>query len=175
MSKVHTNPVRGHVSCPVCQTTATVHQVGEGRLMAGGEPPKNSRNLGLLYYRCPDCGNSSVSKRVDAYIREAQTNAQTPSDKVTQPEPVTSEVTDLKENTELFNKESHASSNAQTPSDKVTQPEPVTGQVTEPVTGDNPLFSTWSKVLLGALGIALFVWWAYQKLMAEERQDERIA
>lgn len=175
MSKVHTNPVRGHVSCPVCQTTATVHQVGEGRLMAGGEPPKNSRNLGLLYYRCPDCGNSSVSKRVDAYIREAQTNAQTPSDKVTQPEPVTSEVTDFKENTELSNKESPVSSNAQTPSDKVTQPDPVTGQVTEPVTGENALFPTWSKVLLGALGFALFVWWAYQTLMTEEGQDERIA
>ncbi|CAK2315901.1 hypothetical protein L3V35_12365 [Vibrio sp. L5-1] len=175
MSKVHTNPVRGHVSCPVCQTTATVHQVGEGRLIAGGEPPKNSRNLGLLYYRCPDCGNSSVSKRVDAYIREAQINAQTPSDKVTQPEPVTSEVTDLLEHTDLSNNESHAPSNAQTPSDKVTQPDPLTGQVTEPVTGENALFPTWSKVLLGALGLALFVWWAYQTLMAEEGQDERIA
>ncbi|MCF9512982.1 hypothetical protein J8A90_23475, partial [Vibrio parahaemolyticus] len=50
MSK-HPNPIRGHVSCPVCHTASTVHRVGEGKLIAEGEPTKNGRNLGLLYYK----------------------------------------------------------------------------------------------------------------------------
>lgn len=36
--------------------------------MAEGEPPKNGRNLGLKYYRCPQCGNSSMSKSVNEYV-----------------------------------------------------------------------------------------------------------
>ncbi len=62
------NPVRGFVRCPVCASAASVHQVGEGQLIATGEPPKNSRNLGLQYYRCPECGNSSISKKVNEFI-----------------------------------------------------------------------------------------------------------
>ncbi|MDV6251075.1 hypothetical protein [Vibrio sp. EA2] len=67
MSK-HPNPVRGHVSCPVCQRHSTVHRVGEGKLIAEGEPTKNGRNLGLLYYKCPDCGNSPMSKSINAFL-----------------------------------------------------------------------------------------------------------
>ncbi|OEE40762.1 hypothetical protein [Vibrio ordalii] len=67
MSK-YENPVRGVVHCPVCVSLSTVHQVGEGKLIAEGEPPKNGRNLGLKYYRCPKCGNSSMSKSVDEYV-----------------------------------------------------------------------------------------------------------
>ncbi|MGI9878112.1 hypothetical protein ACKVMW_21180 [Vibrio chagasii] len=63
------NPIRGYISCPVCQSTATTHQVGEGQLIASGEPPKNSRNIGLMYYRCPECGNSSNSKKVTEFIK----------------------------------------------------------------------------------------------------------
>ncbi|MEZ8633424.1 hypothetical protein AB6D56_23005 [Vibrio lentus] len=63
------NPVRGYISCPVCQSAATTHQVGEGQLIASGEPPKNSRNIGLMYYRCPECGNSSNSKKVTEFIK----------------------------------------------------------------------------------------------------------
>ncbi|ROR76340.1 hypothetical protein [Vibrio crassostreae] len=63
------NPVRGYIACPVCQSTATTHQVGEGQLIASGEPPKNSRNIGLMYYRCPECGNSSNSKKVTEFIK----------------------------------------------------------------------------------------------------------
>lgn len=62
------NPIRGYLSCPVCQSIATTHQVGEGQLIATGEPPKNNRNIGLMYYRCPECGNSSNSKKVTEYI-----------------------------------------------------------------------------------------------------------
>ncbi|MGF1747727.1 hypothetical protein [Vibrio cionasavignyae] len=72
MSKVP-NPVRGYVTCPVCSDTATVHMIGEGRLIAEGEPPKNPRNLGLLYYRCPNCGNSQMSKSVNQYIDDHMT------------------------------------------------------------------------------------------------------
>ncbi|WP_240205367.1 hypothetical protein [Vibrio sp. CyArs1] len=69
MSKVP-NPVRGYVTCPVCSETATVHMIGEGKLLSEGEPPKNPRNLGLLYYRCPNCGNSQMSKSVNQYITD---------------------------------------------------------------------------------------------------------
>ncbi|MCR9548367.1 hypothetical protein [Vibrio antiquarius] len=67
MSK-HPNPFRGHVSCPVCQSPSTVHRVGEGKLIAEGEPTKNGRNLGLLYYKCPSCGNSPMSKSINAFV-----------------------------------------------------------------------------------------------------------
>lgn len=64
------NPVRGHVSCPVCHTNSTVHMIGEGKLIDSGETVKNGRNLGLLYYKCPNCGNASMSKSVSAYCTE---------------------------------------------------------------------------------------------------------
>ncbi|HHF2886161.1 TPA: hypothetical protein ACPJZ6_002811 [Vibrio diabolicus] len=67
MSK-HPNPIRGHVSCPVCSSASTVHRVGEGKLIAEGEPTKNGRNLGLLYYKCPSCGNSPMSKSINAFV-----------------------------------------------------------------------------------------------------------
>ncbi len=60
MSK-HPNPIRGHVSCPVCSSHATVHRVGEGKLIAEGEPTKNGRNLGLLYYKCPSCNKAVLN------------------------------------------------------------------------------------------------------------------
>lgn len=69
MAKV-ANPVRGYLSCPVCQSVATVHQVGEGKLIELGEPPKNNRNLGLLYYKCPKCGNSAMSKEISSYVEK---------------------------------------------------------------------------------------------------------
>jgi hypothetical protein len=44
--------------------------VGEGKLIDTGETVKNGRNLGLLYYKCPSCGNSSMSKTVSDYCSE---------------------------------------------------------------------------------------------------------
>ncbi|WP_367989841.1 hypothetical protein AB2S62_21770 [Vibrio sp. NTOU-M3] len=70
MSNRYPNPVRGAISCPVCSSASTVHQVGEGQLLATGEPTKNARNLGLFYYRCTECGNSSISKKVNDWIIE---------------------------------------------------------------------------------------------------------
>ncbi|MEZ8382613.1 hypothetical protein FCV63_23780 [Vibrio lentus] len=64
------NPTRGYVSCPVCSRASTVHMVGEGKLIDTGETVKNGRNLGLLYYKCPSCGNSSMSKTVSDYCSE---------------------------------------------------------------------------------------------------------
>ncbi|MEZ9340330.1 hypothetical protein AB4176_20990 [Vibrio splendidus] len=64
------NPTRGYVSCPVCSRASTVHMVGEGKLIDTGETVKNGRNLGLLYYKCSSCGNSSMSKTVSDYCSE---------------------------------------------------------------------------------------------------------
>ena len=64
------NPTRGYVSCPVCSRASTVHMVGEGKMIDTGETVKNGRNLGLLYYKCPSCGNSSMSKTVSDYCSE---------------------------------------------------------------------------------------------------------
>ena len=62
------NPTKGFIACPVCNTAASVHACGEGQLLATGEPPKNSRNLGLHYYRCPQCGNSPISKSINDFV-----------------------------------------------------------------------------------------------------------
>lgn len=62
------NPIKGYLSCPVCDAPSSVHQCGEGQLIATGEPPKNTRNVGLLYYRCPQCGNSPISKRTSEFV-----------------------------------------------------------------------------------------------------------
>ena len=64
------NPKRGYVRCPMpgCGEVCTVHMTGEHRLIESGEPPKNPRNIGKLYYRCPECGNSPNSNKVHSYI-----------------------------------------------------------------------------------------------------------
>ena len=52
------NPVKGFIRChmPDCGAIATVHAVGEHRIVTEGSPPKNKRNTGRLYYNCPCCG-----------------------------------------------------------------------------------------------------------------------
>lgn len=52
------NPIKGFVRChmPDCGAVATVHAVGEHRIITDGTPPKNKRNTGRLYYNCPCCG-----------------------------------------------------------------------------------------------------------------------
>ncbi len=62
------NPVRGYILCPVCNSVSTVHQVGEGKLIATGEPPKNTRNTGKMYYKCPSCGNSPMSQSTHDFV-----------------------------------------------------------------------------------------------------------
>lgn len=104
------NPIRGFVRCPVCATAASVHQVGEGQLIATGEPPKNSRNLGLQYYRCPECGNSSISKKVNEFI----------------------EANKVEDSTELATLQTNEQELLDTHRPNEIQPEPVTEQ---PLTG----------------------------------------
>lgn len=52
------NPIKGYVRChmPDCNHVASVHAVGEHRILQEGQPPKNKRNTGRLYYNCPSCG-----------------------------------------------------------------------------------------------------------------------
>ncbi|MGR5411621.1 hypothetical protein ACPV52_02665 [Vibrio astriarenae] len=52
------NPVKGFIHChmPDCGAVATVHAVGEHKILTTGEPPKNQRNTGRLYFNCPCCG-----------------------------------------------------------------------------------------------------------------------
>lgn len=69
------NPVRGHVLCPVCSCASTVHMVGEGRMIDTGEAVKNERNLGLLYYKCPSCGNAPMSRSVSEYCTSNMVNS----------------------------------------------------------------------------------------------------
>ncbi len=81
------NPARGVLLCPVCSSIATVHLCGEGQLIATGEPPKNSRNMGLKYYRCPECGNSPISKKVSEYVEahEVSDKSELPTPNLTEP------------------------------------------------------------------------------------------
>ncbi|MEL6117447.1 hypothetical protein P0Y67_19770 [Photobacterium sp. SP02] len=66
------NPTRGYIRCtvPECGEVCTVHMTGEHRLMESGEPPKNPRNIGKLYYRCPRCGNSTNSTSMHEHIEK---------------------------------------------------------------------------------------------------------
>lgn len=67
------NPVKGFVRChmPDCECVATVHAVGEHRIMTEGSPPKNKRNTGRLYYNCPSCGfQQGKGANFQSYITE---------------------------------------------------------------------------------------------------------
>jgi hypothetical protein len=167
MSK-YPNPVRGYVTCPVCHTESTVHQVGEGRLIAEGEPPKNSRNLGLMYYRCPHCGNSSLSKSVHEYIEtsmyaEASTVKPVPEtysglvsgEEASEPETVLSEPVQCVESTE----KQHEQHTALTSDSKVAN------------TPDYP--PVIKRVLLG-LGLMLFLVWSVKNLMKRHHEQSEV-
>jgi len=169
MSK-HPNPVRGHVSCPVCSSAATVHRVGEGKLIAEGEPTKNGRNLGLLYYKCPDCGNSPMSKSINAFV---ESNMVESVELLTQSDAVTIEV-------EPSTVEPVADSVASidTPSVEVIEPDTapsvetdtptVTDDVTPPV--KKAVFPV-KKLLAGVALIALLIW-AVRQLMPTQTPTE---
>ena len=163
MSK-YPNPVRGYVPCPVCRNVATVHQVGEGRLIAEGEPPKNGRNVGLKYYRCPECGNSSMSKSINEYI---ESNYSTEKIMVGQ----NLEVLDSTETNALESIESVEPEIFEEPSDiKVSNTE-----VTEPLTEEKPPvekpFFTLKRVIT-ALGVLIVLLWAFRKLMPQPQEEE---
>lgn len=145
------NPVRGMLLCPVCSSVATAHQCGEGQLIATGEPPKNSRNIGIMYYRCPECGNSPISKKVSEFVESHMVENEselTELSSVRVTEPLTEESTLVTE------------------SEIEAQASPVAASSTEltefkPPEKDKPNMLKWLVILLGVLVAAL---WTYRKL-----------
>ncbi|MDW1870111.1 hypothetical protein R7Q38_08980 [Vibrio sp. Vb0598] len=169
MSK-HPNPIRGHVSCPVCQSPSTVHRVGEGKLIAEGEPTKNGRNLGLLYYKCPSCGNSPMSKSINAFVETNMVDSVEQlemSDAVTikAESPTVEPVPDIVASTDMPS--IAAAEPVEAPSvetEQVTEPEPA------PTPVKKPPFPV-KKVLAGIAFVALLVW-AIRQLMPTKKPTE---
>ncbi|HCH6155102.1 MULTISPECIES: hypothetical protein [Vibrio harveyi group] len=169
MSK-HPNPIRGHVSCPVCQSPSTVHRVGEGKLIAEGEPTKNGRNLGLLYYKCPSCGNSPMSKSINAFVETNMVDSVEQlevSDTVTieAESPTVEPVPDIVASTDMPS--IAAAEPVEAPSvetDQVTEPEPA------PTPVKKPPFPV-KKVLAGIAFVALLIW-AIRQLMPTKKPTE---
>ncbi|WP_420788500.1 hypothetical protein [Vibrio alginolyticus] len=165
MSK-HPNPIRGHVSCPVCQSPSTVHRVGEGKLIAEGEPTKNGRNLGLLYYKCPSCGNSPMSKSINAFV---ETNMVDSVEQLEMSDAVTI-------NAELPTVEPAPDIVASTDMPSIAADEPVEAPSVEtepepaPTPVKKPPFPV-KKVLAGIAFVALLVW-AIRQLMPTKKPTE---
>ncbi|EHK7588894.1 hypothetical protein BBM00_00755 [Vibrio parahaemolyticus] len=165
MSK-HPNPIRGHVSCPVCHTASTVHRVGEGKLIAEGEPTKNGRNLGLLYYKCPNCGNSPMSKSINAFVESNMV------DSVEQLEVSDAVTIDVELPTVEPVPEIVASTDM--PSIAVAEPVEAPSVETEPPTEPEPVKKTpfpVKKVLAGIAFVALLIW-AIRQLMPTKQPTE---
>ncbi|MEZ9191582.1 hypothetical protein AB4133_20000 [Vibrio sp. 10N.286.52.F8] len=165
------NPVRGYIACPVCQSAATTHQVGEGQLIASGEPPKNSRNIGLMYYRCPECGNSSNSKRVTEFIKAhsvaeltelkpnpTEKGSVIESDLITEPNPI-----DAIELTELVQ------------IDEVSKDGASNREITETVDDEKaektPIKFPFKRVITG-LASAIFIIWAVSQLLPKATAEQ---
>ncbi|KGY07700.1 hypothetical protein [Vibrio sinaloensis] len=163
MSK-HPNPVRGYVPCPVCSSEATVHQVGEGRLIAEGEPPKNSRNLGLKYYKCPNCGNSSMSKSVDKYIEERFS-----MERIMVGQKL--EALDSTEANALETVESVEPDAIAEPSDSKVESTELTERETEEKAPVSKSFFSFKRVLT-ALGVLIVLLWAFRLLMPKPQPEE---
>ncbi|MCG9656769.1 hypothetical protein [Vibrio mediterranei] len=152
------NPVRGYVDCPVCQSAATVHMVGEGRMIDTGEPPRNSRNLGKLYYRCPECGNSSVSNKVNEYcvdhMRGTSEKPQALPDKVetldSTVELTVDEVVENTDSTEMI----------------TVDPTPITEPTEETVTPPKPSLKPQLLKVGACLGLILVLLFAIKRLLA---------
>ncbi|USD60778.1 hypothetical protein J4N45_01845 [Vibrio sp. SCSIO 43140] len=161
------NPVRGYVPCPVCSSTATVHMVGEGRLIDSGETVKNGRNLGLLYYKCPSCGNSSMSKTVSGYCTDNMTETkealQALSDKV---EPTVEEsVESTVESVESF------SPTVTPPADVLPPTEPSTTETTESTPPKTSLKPKVIKVT-ACLGVIVVLLFAIKRMLAKPQPSE---
>ncbi|HHX8437473.1 TPA: hypothetical protein ACVO1K_003617 [Vibrio diabolicus] len=165
MSK-HPNPIRGHVSCPVCSSASTVHRVGEGKLIAEGEPTKNGRNLGLLYYKCPSCGNSPMSKSINAFV---ETNMVDSVEQLEVSDAVTIE-------TESPTVEPVPETVASTDMPSIAAAEPVEAPSVEsesepvPTPVKKPPFPV-KKVLAGIAFVALLIW-AIRQLMPTKQPTE---
>ncbi|EQC3425584.1 hypothetical protein ACY4HN_000092 [Vibrio cholerae] len=173
MSK-HPNPIRGHVRCPVCSTPSTVHRVGEGKLIAEGEPTKNGRNLGLHYYRCPNCGNSAMSKTIDSYIvghmvsDESQLTAMStetvqPLEIEPQPDVLTVDSVDSSVDVLLANEMREPSNDAVVSA--LSTVEPTVKPPVEPL----PFFTV--KRALALLSALIFLVWMLSKLLPKKQPE----
>ncbi|WP_140162714.1 hypothetical protein [Vibrio parahaemolyticus] len=165
MSK-HPNPIRGHVSCPVCSSASTVHRVGEGKLIAEGEPTKNGRNLGLLYYKCPSCGNSPMSKSINAFV---ETNMVESVEQLEMSDAVTidAELPTVEPAPDIV-------ASTDTPSVEVIEQVEAPSVETEPEPAPTPVkkpsFPV-KKVLAGIAFVALLIW-AIRQLMPTKKPTE---
>ncbi|MDP2592822.1 hypothetical protein Q8W41_25460 [Vibrio splendidus] len=168
----HKNPTRGYISCPVCQSVASAHQVGEGKLIATGEPPKNSRNIGLMYYRCPKCGNSSHSHEVTKFIKanlvaDSTELQPTVTDKLSVVDPVLITEPNRTEVTELTEGLTEPEETQETSKDAVSNRE-----VTETADDDEAenTQSTFSfKRVITALVSVIFLLWAFSQLLPKPK------
>ncbi|CAK2315356.1 conserved hypothetical protein [Vibrio crassostreae] len=168
----HKNPTRGYISCPVCQSVASAHQVGEGKLIATGEPPKNSRNIGLMYYRCPKCGNSSHSHEVTKFIKanlvaDSTELQPTVTDKLSEVDPVLITEPNRTEVTELTEGLTEPEETQETSKDAVSNRE-----VTETADDDEAenTQSTFSfKRVITALVSVIFLLWAFSQLLPKPK------
>ena len=165
------NPVRGYIACPVCQSTATTHQVGEGQLIASGEPPKNSRNIGLMYYRCPECGNSSNSKKVTEFIKAhsvaeltelkpnlTEKGSVIESDLITEPNPI--DAIELTESVQVDEASKDAVSNRE-----------ITDTVDDEKTEKTPRKFPFKRVITG-LASVIFIVWAVSQLLPKASAEQ---
>ncbi len=164
------NPVRGYVACPVCQSAASVHQCGEGQLIATGEPPKNSRNLGLLYYRCPECGNSSISKRGSEFV-SANMVAEVTGLKPLQAAPVLADEPETLTVTEALNLTGQTEPLTVTDSaTEVSETEALSTEVTE-----TPTVKWWAnrtvKRVLAIVALLIFILWTVRQLMPKSAKQ----
>uniref|UniRef100_UPI0004A50280 hypothetical protein n=1 Tax=Vibrio parahaemolyticus TaxID=670 RepID=UPI0004A50280 len=158
-------------SPPVCHTASTVHRVGEGKLIAEGEPTKNGRNLGLLYYKCPNCGNSPMSKSINAFVesnmvysveRLKVSDAVTIDAELPTVEPVVETVASIDiPSVEAIEQVNAPSVETELP----TEPEPVATPVKKP---PFPV----KKVLAGIAFVALLIW-AIRQLMPTKQPTEQ--
>ncbi|MCQ8870086.1 hypothetical protein [Vibrio splendidus] len=165
------NPVRGYIACPVCQSAATTHQVGEGQLIASGEPPKNSRNIGLMYYRCPECGNSSNSKKVTEFIKAnsvaeltelklnpTEKGSVIESDLITEPNPI--DAIELTESVQMDEASKDAVSNRE-----------ITETVDDEKTEKTPSKFPYKRVITG-LASVIFIIWAVSQLLPKASAEQ---
>lgn len=167
------NPVRGFIRCPVCSSAASAHQVGEGQLIATGEPPKNSRNLGLMYYRCPECGNSSISKKVTEFIQANKVEQVTelPALPANLDKDSTPSASTGNQPSEPIEVSSVTPDNAQASADAVGSVE-ATEHTGSLFSLNTPSWLTLKRVLIGLAAVACTVWVVRQLMPKPHHKEE---
>ncbi|MFA0554122.1 hypothetical protein AB4538_25110, partial [Vibrio lentus] len=128
----------------------------------------NSRNIGLMYYRCPECGNSSNSKKVTEFIKANSVTELTElkpnptekgsvieSDLITEPNAI--EVSELTELVQMGEVSKDAVSNRE-----------VTETVADEKTENTPSKFPFKRVITG-LASVIFIVWAVSQLLPKPK------